>query len=139
MAWYLLENQVCQHYSHSGFPLCCSEKSGDVADSPSSTLSPHNPPAASSTPAATYSRGSRTHRLPMSPHTAISEFGRKLSVYEHKEIMEYPEVWFLGLDSKKVAGDNSSTLNNGERYSSFGESVKDKTVIKYTKPVICKL
>jgi dual specificity tyrosine-phosphorylation-regulated kinase 2/3/4 len=50
----------------------------------------------------------------MSPHHALREFGPKLSAYERKEIMEYPEVWFLGLDAKKVEGVLGASHNAGK-------------------------
>ena len=53
------------------------------------------------------------HRLPMSPQYALKEFGHKLSSYEQKEIMEYPEVWFLGMDAKKVDGVLGAAQNSG--------------------------
>ena len=53
------------------------------------------------------------HRLPISPHYALKEFGHKLTTFEHKEIMEYPEVWFLGLDAKKVEGTIGAAHNAG--------------------------
>jgi len=36
-----------------------------------------------------------------------------LSSYEQKEIMEYPEVWFLGLEAKKVDGVTGAAQNSG--------------------------
>ncbi len=36
-----------------------------------------------------------------------------LSAYEQKEILEYPEVWFLGMDSKKVEGTIGAAHNSG--------------------------
>ena len=33
--------------------------------------------------------------------------------------MEYPEVWFLGMDSKKVMGDSNAALNSGMYASSI--------------------
>ena len=80
-----------------------SDKGTDGTDLASSSPT-HNPAS---------SRTLHGHQLPMTPHNAIREFGKRLSVFEHKEITEYPEVWFLGLDSKKVAGDNTAALNNG--------------------------
>ena len=58
-------------------------------------------------------RRSHSHRLPMSPQYALNEFGHKLSTYEQKEVMEYPEVWFLGLDSKKVESVSGAAQNSG--------------------------
>lgn len=48
----------------------------------------------------------------MSPHHALREYAHKLATYELKEIMEYPEVWFLG-DAKKVEGMVGAAHNAG--------------------------
>lgn len=52
-------------------------------------------------------------RLPMTPSQAIKEYGHKLTGYEKKEILEYPDVWFLGLESKKIEGVPGGSQNCG--------------------------
>ena len=58
--------------------------------------------------------------MPMTPQYALKEFGHKLSTFEHKEVMEYPEVWFLGMDSKKVEGVAGAAQNSGNCKSTPG-------------------
>ena len=52
-------------------------------------------------------------RLPMTPSQAIKEYGLRLTGYEKKEILEYPDVWFLGLESKKIEGVPGGSQNCG--------------------------
>ncbi|XP_011403420.2 PREDICTED: dual specificity tyrosine-phosphorylation-regulated kinase 4-like isoform X2 [Amphimedon queenslandica] len=52
-------------------------------------------------------------RLPMTPSQAIKEYGHRLTGYEKKEILEYPDVWFLGLESKKIEGVPGGSQNCG--------------------------
>lgn len=63
----------------------------------------------------------------MSPHHALREYAHKMSVYELKEIMEYPEVWFLG-DAKKVEGVVGAAHNAGTyvRTCGVGECLVSK-------------
>ena len=58
-------------------------------------------------------RNTHGHRLPMTPAYALKEFGHKLTPFEQKEIMEYPEIWFLGLEAKKTEGVPGAAQNAG--------------------------
>ena len=49
----------------------------------------------------------------MNPYDALIKYGQELSAYEHKEIVQYPQVWYLGLNAEKVIGYNKSAPNNG--------------------------
>ena len=37
----------------------------------------------------------------------------KLTTFEQAEILDFPEVWFLGLDGKKIEGVPGAPTNNG--------------------------
>ncbi|XP_051545029.1 dual specificity tyrosine-phosphorylation-regulated kinase 4-like isoform X2 [Myxocyprinus asiaticus] len=52
-------------------------------------------------------------RLPMSPTTALKHFQNQLTEYEREEIMDYSEIWYLGLDTKKIEGSQGSPQNSG--------------------------
>ena len=39
--------------------------------------------------------------------------GERLTDYEKREIESYPEVWYLGLDAKKIEGEEGGQLNAG--------------------------
>ncbi|XP_051975874.1 dual specificity tyrosine-phosphorylation-regulated kinase 4-like isoform X3 [Xyrauchen texanus] len=52
-------------------------------------------------------------RLPMSPTTALKHFQNQLTEYEREEIIDYSEIWYLGLDTKKIEGSQGSPQNSG--------------------------
>ena len=49
----------------------------------------------------------------MTPETALKEYGHKLTHFERKEVREYEDIWFLGLDSKKTEGVEGAAQNSG--------------------------
>lgn len=78
-------------------------------------------------------RNTHGHRLPMTPSggeilqyikqqmyllfvfitAALKAFKDKLTPYEKEEILEYPEVWFLGLEAKKIEAVPGASQNSG--------------------------
>ena len=58
-------------------------------------------------------RGMQGKSLPLSPQEAIRECGHLLTMFEKKEILEYPEIWFVGGESKKIEGIPGSSQNSG--------------------------
>ena len=40
----------------------------------------------------------------MTPQDTLREHGQLLTMYERKEILEFPEIWFVGGESKKIEG-----------------------------------
>nr|XP_046153418.1 dual specificity tyrosine-phosphorylation-regulated kinase 4-like isoform X2 [Oncorhynchus gorbuscha] len=53
------------------------------------------------------------HYLPMSPAEVLKAFKDRLTEHEQEEIMDYSEVWYLGLDAKKMKGSPSLPHNSG--------------------------
>ncbi|KAK6482405.1 dual specificity tyrosine-phosphorylation-regulated kinase 4-like isoform X1, partial [Huso huso] len=53
------------------------------------------------------------HRLPITPAEALKHFRNRLTQYEQEEIMDYSELWFLGLDSNKIEGVHGEQHNCG--------------------------
>ncbi|KAJ8403962.1 hypothetical protein AAFF_G00343120 [Aldrovandia affinis] len=58
--------------------------------------------------------------LPMSPAVALKNFQDQLTSLEQKEILEFPEIWYLGLGAEKTKGsqetqDNSSSSHDGTK------------------------
>lgn len=43
---------------------------------------------------------------------ALKNFRNHLTVYEQKEILNYTELWFLGLEAKKIEGLPETQNNN---------------------------
>ena len=44
---------------------------------------------------------------------ALKIYRGKLTAFEQTEILDYPEIWFLGLEGKKIEGEPGSAQNNG--------------------------
>ncbi|CAE1301254.1 DYRK2_3_4 [Acanthosepion pharaonis] len=53
------------------------------------------------------------NHLPLTPSDALNLYKDRLSTYEHSEILEYQEVWYLGLDAKKLDAFPGKSSNNG--------------------------
>lgn len=52
-------------------------------------------------------------RLPMTPTEALKNFQDRLTEFEQEEIMDYSEIWFLGLGSQKIEGSQGAPQNSG--------------------------
>ena len=50
---------------------------------------------------------------PMSPETAMKNYMQKLTPFEHHEIFNYQEIFFLGQNAKKIHGVIGGANNNG--------------------------
>ena len=44
---------------------------------------------------------------------AIKNYGDKMSTFEQSEVLDFPDVWFLGLEAKKIEGIPGASQNNG--------------------------
>ncbi|XP_046859436.1 dual specificity tyrosine-phosphorylation-regulated kinase 4-like isoform X2 [Xenia sp. Carnegie-2017] len=51
--------------------------------------------------------------LPLTPSFCIKTFGDKLTLFEHSEILDYAEIWYLGSNASKIEGTPGSPCNNG--------------------------
>ncbi|XP_042608860.1 dual specificity tyrosine-phosphorylation-regulated kinase 4-like isoform X1 [Cyprinus carpio] len=72
-------------------------------------------------------------RLPMSPTTALKHFQNQLTEYEKEEIMDYSEIWYLGLDTKKIEGSQGSPQNSGydDEHGSYLKVLHDHIGYRY--------
>ncbi|KAJ8261895.1 hypothetical protein GJAV_G00159680 [Gymnothorax javanicus] len=52
-------------------------------------------------------------RLPMSPTEALQRFQERLTEFEQEEIMDYSEIWYLGLGTDKIEGSQGTPQNCG--------------------------
>lgn len=50
---------------------------------------------------------------PMTPETAMKNYMQKLTTFEHHEIFNYPEIYFMGQNAKKLHGIIGGPNNNG--------------------------
>ena len=57
--------------------------------------------------------------MPISPADAIEKYGHKLSTHELQEIAQYPEIWYLGIDSQKIKDQKRSLPNKGESITNW--------------------
>ena len=44
---------------------------------------------------------------------ALRQYRGQLSTFEHTEILEFSQVWYLGLDAKKIEAAQGAAQNNG--------------------------
>ncbi|XP_076634645.1 uncharacterized protein LOC143348384 isoform X2 [Colletes latitarsis] len=52
-------------------------------------------------------------RLPMTPQEAIKYYGSRFTEFERAEIEKYSEIWYLGLMSNKIHGEEGASQNGG--------------------------
>ncbi|XP_055795690.1 dual specificity tyrosine-phosphorylation-regulated kinase 4 isoform X2 [Salvelinus fontinalis] len=66
-------------------------------------------------------------RLPMSPTEALRHFQGRLTEFEQEEIMDYSEIWFLGLETKKIEGSHGIPQNAGydDEHGSYNKVLHD--------------
>ncbi|XP_041059126.1 dual specificity tyrosine-phosphorylation-regulated kinase 4 isoform X2 [Carcharodon carcharias] len=71
-------------------------------------------------------------KLPMTPE-ALIHFTSGLTNYEHKEVLNYEEVWFLGLNTQKIEGSSDKQHNNGydDEHGSYIEVLHDHIAYRY--------
>nr|KAG5698589.1 hypothetical protein BaRGS_027100 [Batillaria attramentaria] len=107
------------------------------SDSVTSSSTTNNPSYATApTPGAQSERTKRDqygNRIPMTPSEALKLYRSKLSVYEQTEILDYPEIYFLGLEAKKVEGVPGGASNNGydDESGSYIKVLHDHMVYRY--------
>ena len=42
-------------------------------------------------------------------------YRNQLTLFEQAEVLDYPEIWYLGLEAKKIEGVPGAPMNNGKR------------------------
>ncbi|XP_076817483.1 dual specificity tyrosine-phosphorylation-regulated kinase 2-like isoform X1 [Clavelina lepadiformis] len=72
-------------------------------------------------------------KLPLSPEESIKAFGSRLTTFEQSEILDYPDIWFLGLDGKKVQGVQGASQNCGydDENGSYIKVLHDHMIYRY--------
>ncbi|XP_067937923.1 dual specificity tyrosine-phosphorylation-regulated kinase 2-like [Watersipora subatra] len=58
-------------------------------------------------------RGGSSKRSAMSPESAMKQYMQKLSSFEHHEIFNFPQIYFVGQNAKKRQGVLGGAQNNG--------------------------
>ncbi|XP_035243287.1 dual specificity tyrosine-phosphorylation-regulated kinase 4-like isoform X1 [Anguilla anguilla] len=62
--------------------------------------------------------------LPMSPEVAMKHFLENLTSLEQKEILDFPQIWYLGLGAERKRGDAKGMPENSEETSSVYDDAK---------------
>lgn len=44
---------------------------------------------------------------------ALRLYGSRMTAYERLEVEHYPEIWYLGLDARKIHGEEGAPQNGG--------------------------
>ncbi|XP_038667296.1 dual specificity tyrosine-phosphorylation-regulated kinase 4 isoform X4 [Scyliorhinus canicula] len=72
-------------------------------------------------------------KLPMTPEEGLIRFKSGLTNYEHKEILNYEEIWFLGLNCQKIEGSSEKQRNNGydDDHGSYIKVLHDQIAYRY--------
>ncbi|XP_035825986.1 dual specificity tyrosine-phosphorylation-regulated kinase 4 [Aplysia californica] len=73
------------------------------------------------------------NRIPMTAAEALKLYRSKLSAFEQTEILDYPEIYFLGLEAKKIEGVPGGAQNNGydDENGSYIKVLHDHLVYRY--------
>ncbi|XP_068017031.1 dual specificity tyrosine-phosphorylation-regulated kinase 4 isoform X2 [Melanerpes formicivorus] len=72
-------------------------------------------------------------KLPMTASEALKYFRNQLTVYEQKEIFNYAELWFLGLEAKKieVLPETQSNTCYDDEHGSYLKVLHDHIAYRY--------
>lgn len=70
---------------------------------------------------------------PLSPNEALKFYSSSLTDYERKEIEQYPEIWYLGLEAKKIEGEEGASQNAGfdDENGSYNKVLHDHICYRY--------
>ncbi|KAK8733542.1 hypothetical protein OTU49_006349 [Cherax quadricarinatus] len=73
------------------------------------------------------------HTLPFSPQEALKTYGDLLTEYERREIEAYPEIYYLGVDARKIHGEEGAQLNGGydDENGSYNKVMHDHISYRY--------
>ncbi|XP_065581916.1 uncharacterized protein LOC136041241 isoform X2 [Artemia franciscana] len=69
----------------------------------------------------------------LSPQEALRAYGPRLTEYERNEIQHYQEIWFLGLEGRKIHGDDGGQNNAGydDDNGSYNKVLHDHIAYRY--------
>ncbi|XP_054433932.1 dual specificity tyrosine-phosphorylation-regulated kinase 4 [Pteronotus mesoamericanus] len=75
----------------------------------------------------------RKHKVPLTAAEALKCFRNQLSSYEQSEILGYAQLWFLGLEAKKLhmAPEKLSKTNFDDEHGSYMKVLHDHIAYRY--------
>ncbi|KAI8804598.1 hypothetical protein BJ742DRAFT_450665 [Cladochytrium replicatum] len=110
-------------------PAQLSKSASPVRNSPSTTPTGRAPSATGTTRSKSVGRTSASNKLPLSPEACVYGYKDLLTVYEQREIFDYPEIYYLGAPGvDKVGSPRRRTGADGVAHKS-GE--KDTNVYNH--------
>ena len=65
-------------------------------------------------------------------------YSKKLTTFEQAEILDFPEVWFLGLNAKKIEGVPGAPMNNGKLSSRGGSRTAATSNMEHSVIIVNK-
>ncbi|XP_036431249.1 dual specificity tyrosine-phosphorylation-regulated kinase 4-like [Colossoma macropomum] len=73
------------------------------------------------------------YALPMAPTDVLKYFGKTLTGFEQDEVLDYSEIWYLGLNSKKIDGSLSKDHNSGydDESGTYKNVIHDHIAYRY--------
>ncbi|CAN7998736.1 unnamed protein product [Ixodes hexagonus] len=72
-------------------------------------------------------------RLPLSPAEVLKYYGARLNGFERSEVLQYREVWYLGLEASKIDADEVAGQNGGydDENGSYIKVLHDHIAYRY--------
>ena len=65
-------------------------------------------------------------------------YSKKLTTFEQAEILDFQEVWFLGLNAKKIEGVPGAPMNNGKLSSRGGSRTAATSNMEHSVIIVNK-
>ncbi|XP_069174410.1 dual specificity tyrosine-phosphorylation-regulated kinase mbk-2 isoform X1 [Procambarus clarkii] len=71
--------------------------------------------------------------LPLTPQEALKTYGDLVTEYERREIEAYPDIYYLGVDARKIHGEEGAQLNGGydDENGSYNKVMHDHISYRY--------
>ncbi|XP_024084693.1 dual specificity tyrosine-phosphorylation-regulated kinase 4-like isoform X3 [Cimex lectularius] len=72
-------------------------------------------------------------KSPLTPNEALKYYGSRLTPYERIEILNFGEIWYLGLGACKIKGDKTADRNGGydDENGSYRKIMRDHLCYRY--------
>lgn len=78
-------------------------------------------------------KSNKAEKWPLTAGAAMKLYRNQLTLFEHTEILDYPEIWYLGLEARKIEGVSGALMNNGydDEQGGFIRVIKDHISYRY--------
>ncbi|XP_067129771.1 dual specificity tyrosine-phosphorylation-regulated kinase 4-like isoform X1 [Centruroides vittatus] len=87
----------------------------------------------SSTPRNFHHQDPYGRKLPLMPNDVLKYYSNRLNAFERAEVKQYPEIWYLGLETIKIEGKEGSPQNCGydDENGSYIKVLHDHIAYRY--------